>query len=94
MHGSISTKSAHHAEKGGRQLISANHLARKVWLPKLIYAAIPYFYLVVGSFALGATIYIHHWIWIVPHYVLFSAACLHMGVVVYRRRQRALDGDR
>lgn len=94
MHGSISTKSASHADNGERQPLAENILARRVWLPKAIYGAIPYLYLIVGSFALAATIYIHHWIWIVPHYVLFSAACLHMGLVVYRRRQGTRSGDR
>ena len=62
-------------------------LSRKVWLPKLIYAALPYFYLISGAGALAATVYIGHWTWILPHYLIFSAACLHMGVLIYRRRK-------
>jgi len=64
-------------------------LSRKVWLPKFLYAVLPYFYLVSGIGALVATMYIGHWSWIVPHYILFSAACLHMGILIYRRRNRA-----
>ena len=64
-------------------------LSRKVWLPKLLYAALPAFYLVSGACALAATVYIGHWIWVLPHYLLFSVACLHMGVLIYRKRRAA-----
>ena len=63
-------------------------VARKIWLPKLLYDALPYFYLVSGVAAFLATLYISEWFWVLPHYVLFSAACLHLGVFVYRRRHR------
>ncbi len=64
-------------------------LSKKIWLPKLIYAAIPYFYLVSGLAALIATLYIGHWVWVLPHYLLFSAACLHIGILIFRRRHRS-----
>ena len=64
-------------------------LSRKVWLPKFLYAVLPYFYLVSGIGALITTMYIGHWSWVLPHYILFSAACLHMGILIYRRRNRA-----
>lgn len=64
-------------------------LATKIWLPKVIYAALPWFYLTAGAGALLATIYIGHWTWILPHYALFSIACLHMGILIYRRRRNA-----
>jgi Flp pilus assembly protein TadB len=63
-------------------------MSRKIWLPKLLYNALPYFYFVSGVTALLATIYISNWYWILPHYLLFAAACLHMGLLVYRRRRR------
>jgi hypothetical protein len=66
-------------------------LSRNVWLPKLLYAVLPYFYLASGIAALVATMYIGHWSWVLPHYVLFSAACLHMGILIYRRRNRSAD---
>ena len=62
-------------------------LARKIWLPKILYAALPYFYLLAGIGAIVATIYIGHWTWILPYYLIFSAACLHMGILIYRRRK-------
>ena len=67
-------------------------LSRKIWLPKALYAALPYFYLVTGVSALLATLYISNWLWILPHYLLFSAACLHMGVLIFRRRHRSDSG--
>ena len=63
-------------------------VSRKIWLPKGLYDALPYFYLVAGSAAFLATLYISNWLWVLPHYLLFSAACLHLGVLVLRRRRR------
>lgn len=60
---------------------------RRIWLPKLLYDALPYFYLTSGLTAFFATLYITEWFWILPHYVLFSLACLHIGVAVLRRRR-------
>jgi len=63
-------------------------MSRKIWLPKLLYIALPYFYLTAGIAALLATMYISDWFWVLPHYLLFAGACLHMGILVYRRRNR------
>ncbi len=62
-------------------------MSRKIWLPKALYTILPYFYVVSGCAALLATLYISDWFWVLPHYLLFAGACLHMGVLVYRRRQ-------
>ena len=59
----------------------------KIWLPKLIYNALPWFYVGAGIAAFVATLYINHWFWVLPHYVLFSVACVHLGLLVYRRRR-------
>lgn len=64
-------------------------LSRKVWLPKVFYDAVPYFYLVAGVLAFLTTLYVSEWFWVVPHYFLFSVACLHFGIIVLRRRHRA-----
>jgi Flp pilus assembly protein TadB len=72
---------------------SDNLLTRKVWLPKVLYDALPYFYIVSGVVALFTTLYINSWFWVLPHYVLFSAGCLHLGIVVYRRRHRKRPPD-
>lgn len=63
-------------------------LTRKIWIPKAIYNLLPYFYLFAGFAALLATVYINAWFWVLPHYLLFAGACLHLGVLVYRRRHR------
>ena len=65
-------------------------IGRKIWLPKLLYDALPYFYLGSGLAAFFATIYITEWFWILPHYVLFSFVCFHLGILVYRRRHRKI----
>lgn len=61
--------------------------SKKIWLPKLLYDALPYFYLSSGFAAFFATLYISEWFWVLPHYLLFSAACIHLGLFVYRRRR-------
>ena len=63
-------------------------LNRKIWLPKLYYDALPWFYLFAGLAALLATLYINAWFWILPHSLLFSAACIHFSVYVFERRRR------
>ena len=70
----------------GRSL--AFFLRRRIWLPKLLYAAVPYFYMLSGLVAFLATISIAEWFWVLPHYVLFSGVCVHIGILVYRRRHR------
>ena len=63
-------------------------LRRKIWLPKLLYTAVPYFYGLSGLAAFLATLYITDWFWVLPHYVLFSGVCIHIGILVYRSRHR------
>jgi len=63
-------------------------MSRRIWLPKALYVALPFFYILAGILALFATLYISDWFWILPHYLLFAAACLHMGILVYRKRRR------
>lgn len=63
-------------------------LQKKIWLPKLVYDCLPYFYLTAGFAALFATLYIREWFWILPHYLLFSAACLHLGFSIRARRAK------
>ena len=67
---------------------AGNFATRKIWLPKLLYSALPYFYIGSGIAAFFATLYISEWFWVLPHYLLFSAVCVHLGFIVYRRRTR------
>lgn len=60
---------------------------RKVWLPRVIYDGLPYFYLAAGFAAFFATLYISDWFWVLPHYLLFSAACVHLAFAVSRMRR-------
>jgi hypothetical protein len=55
---------------------------------KLLYNLLPYFYFTAGFAAFLATMYISDWFWVLPHYLLFSAACIQLGLIVYRRRSR------
>jgi len=66
---------------------TGNLASRKLWLPKLLYDLLPYFYLTSGFAALFATLYISEWFWVLPHYLLFSAACIQMGLSVFGRRR-------
>ena len=68
-------------------------MSRKIWLPKLLYDLLPYFYVGAGILAFFATIYISEWFWVLPHYLLFSVGCMHLGILVYRRRRRAARDD-
>lgn len=67
---------------------------RKIWLPKILYDSLPWFYLTAGLAAFFATVYISEWFWVLPHYVLFSAACLHLAFAVYRKRRRSRANSR
>lgn len=71
-----------------------NVVSKKLWLPKILYDALPFFYLASGFLALVATVYVSAWFWVLPHYLLFSAACVHLGLTVFRRRSHGRDGGR
>lgn len=62
---------------------------RKLWIPKFAYDALPWFYCSAGIASFLATLYIRDWFWILPHYLLFSVACCHLGIVIMRRRMRS-----
>lgn len=72
----------------------ARMATRRVWLPKLIYESLPWFYLLAGAAAFFTTLYISDWFWVMPYYILFSAGCLHLAYAVYSRRRRARRQER
>ncbi|HET6630009.1 MAG TPA: hypothetical protein VFG91_09565 [Woeseiaceae bacterium] len=74
---------------------AAEQLAtKKIWLPKLLYDSLPWFYLAAGLAAFFATLYVSTWLWVLPHYLLFSLACLHLSFAVLRKRRRARRASR
>ncbi len=91
MLGTATRKEARLTENRDEKRNAGSIVSRKIWLPKLLYDALPYFYLVSGIAAFLTTLYISEWFWVLPHYLLFSAACLHLGIFVYRRRRRSHD---
>jgi len=81
-------KSAHLSDTQQVTRDAGKYMSRKIWVPKVLYNVLPYFYLFAGVSALLTTIYISGWAWVLPHYLLFAIACLHMGLLVYRRRNK------
>lgn len=86
---SATSKSAQLTETQQMTQDAGQMISRKIWLPKLLYNALPFFYVFAGIGALAATLYINGWTWVLPHYLLFAVACLHMGVLVLRRRKNS-----
>jgi Flp pilus assembly protein TadB len=91
MLGSAGTNSANLTDTQEVTRSAGSFVSRKIWLPKGLYDALPYFYLIAGLAAFLATLYISTWLWVLPHYLLFSAACVHLGVLILRRRRRPRD---
>lgn len=67
--------------------IRESFITQRIWLPKVVYDSMPWFYLIAGLAALVATLYVSQWFWILPHYLLFSIGCLHICALVFRRRR-------
>ncbi|MEO0574403.1 MAG: hypothetical protein AAF004_02990 [Pseudomonadota bacterium] len=60
-----------------------------IWVPRALYEAIPYFYVLGGIAALFAALYINSSAWVVPQWILFAAICLHIGVRIFWMRLKA-----
>jgi hypothetical protein len=88
MYSNAVEKPAHLSETQQITRDAGKFMSRKIWIPKVIYNVLPYFYLFAGFSALLTTIYISGWVWVLPHYLLFAVACLHMGLLVHRRRNK------
>lgn len=73
-------------------------LLRKLWLPRGVYEAIPYLYLLCGVLALASAVFSRGWTWILPYIVLLGLGCLHAGLALltlrYRFRRRKPPADR
>jgi len=57
-----------------------------MWLPKVLYEAIPFYYLGVGAAALGAAFYLESWYW-AEISAGFGLVALVMGLVILLRRK-------
>lgn len=90
---SATGKSVSYAEDRAVRQHGTSLISRKIWLPKLIYNGLPWFYVASGLAAFLATLYINQWFWILPHYVLFSVGCVHLGLLVYRRRRQHASSE-
>lgn len=65
---------------------AATIATRRVWLPRVIYEALPFVYITTGFSAFFGTLYVPEWYWIVPYYFLFACGCIHAGLYVWIRR--------
>jgi len=61
---------------------------KEILVSKILYAFLPYFYLTIAFAAIFATLYISEWFWVLPHYLLCSAACVHVAIAVARRNSQ------
>jgi hypothetical protein len=64
-------------------------MLRRIWLPKPLYDAIPAIYLLLGLYASYAALFMEHWSWVVPYFLLLACACLHAGILTAALRMRA-----
>lgn len=55
-------------------------------LPKPIYEALPYIYVLVGTMFIAGASYISHWYTGAPVYTFFGVFCLIAGLAVWARR--------
>ncbi|NND53543.1 MAG: hypothetical protein HKN56_01050 [Gammaproteobacteria bacterium] len=62
--------------------------ARKIWLPRSTYAALPFLYIFLGCYAMAAALFLRHWSWIVPYLVLVGVGCVHAGAYILTLRWR------
>lgn len=69
-------------------------LLRRLWLPRFIYEALPYVYIVCGLVALGSAMYTRDWTWILPWAILVGLICLHAGLALAALRYRIRKGKR
>jgi len=57
-----------------------------MWVSKPIYECLPYFYLMVGTVTLFASMYVNHWIWPEICFVVGLGSLVGGLVVLLKRR--------
>ena len=60
----------------------AKFASRKIWLPKMLYDALPYFYLTSRCAAFLATLSVSGCAWLRPPDHLFSGVCAPLRIVI------------
>lgn len=68
-----------------------------MWLSKPIYEVVPYFYLLAGTIALAASLYLDYWYWPSICFVVGMFSLLGGIVVLLKRRdhrQRRMERER
>ena len=63
-------------------------LLKKIWLPRSIYATLPFLYLALGAYALTVALFLSHWSWLMPYLVLIGVGCVQFGTYVLGLRWR------
>jgi len=63
-------------------------LARKLWLPRVLYEALPYLYLLLSIAALASAMHLRGWAWIVPYMIMLGLICLHVSAAIITLRYR------
>lgn len=86
MHNSNAISASAHRRQTNFLRQMRNVLLQKLWLPKIIYEALPYFYLVMGLVALASAVYMPGWAWLLPYAMLFGLACLHVSIALIALR--------
>jgi len=77
-------------EKSGAFLSRIKQIMlQRVWLPKSIYSAVPFFYIGLGSYATYAALFMKQWTWVIPYFLIMACGCLHAGILTASLRLRA-----
>ena len=93
MHDSKPLSARAHPARDNRRRIR-QLLFRRLWLPKILYEALPYLYIVLGVTALGSAMFTPDWTWILPWAILIGLICLHAGLALVALRYRIRHGKR
>lgn len=69
---------------------SGRRAFRRVWLPPVVYAAMPWIYCGLGAAALLSGLFLPHPGWLAPYLLLMAVTALHGGLwfLMLRRRYR------
>ena len=79
-------KSARPAKSGSVRFVNGRGLLRKIWLPRFVYEALPWFYPVAAMLAIATALYIGDWVRVLPQSLVLVAACIHLSIYVLQQR--------